>query len=341
MKLTLHLGHSKTGSTSIQVSFFSAREDIAKYGCLYPAGSKIRKKHHWLAPLIFDRVSAASGVVNRMGYNVDTARKLALEEWQHLLTQIRNIDPDELILSSEVLFRTMTSDEVEKMKRRLGSLATEVQVFAYIRSPAQWYLARVQQGLKRSSTIAGPAHFSIMQVLKGYMSVFDCPVKLRVFEKSKLLGGDVVRDFVDWAALPFPHEMLPKIRMKNRISAECMAALQETMPPHRPKSEREFSEVRLRRKALIKADTFVEAPTAPVLKPEVEANITAQCPDLIELRDEFALNFDDVDYGLFNSPPPPILVLSDVGELCNYDSRRKEVILAKAKEYYETEFRNA
>ncbi|MEM9360721.1 MAG: hypothetical protein AAGB04_31490, partial [Pseudomonadota bacterium] len=155
------------------------------------------------------------------------------------------------------------------------------------------------------------------------------------------LGGDVVRDFVDWAALPFPHQILPNIRMKKRISAECMAALQETMPPHRPQSEREFSEVRLRRKALIKADAFVEAPTPPVLKPEVEANITAQCCDLIELRDEFALNFDDVDYRLFNSPPPPTLVLSDVGDLCDYDGRRKEVILAKAKEYYETEIRNA
>ena len=335
MKLTLHIGQPKAGSTSIQDSLYAARADIRQYGCMYPENLQIIGRHHWLLPLIFDDPMRAPSVVNRMGFSVEAAKKAALEEWDNLLGQLEGVDVSNLILSSEVLFFSGNQEEAARARKYLQSLTDDIQVLAYIRSPVKRYLSRVQQGLKSNNKIFQPTGSNIIKVLESYKQFFGQPVRTRVFERSKLRNEDVVADFVDWASLPIPEDVLPKMQSNESVSAEGMAVLHEMAADSFPTNKKELWMKRKLFKGVLMADRSIESPTQPKLKPEISEFLTAQCTELPKLRDQYGLVFEDIDYSSIKEKPGPRIQITRIDEICAYDKGRKELVKQQAQKNFD------
>ncbi len=326
MKLTLHIGMGKAGSTSIQECLYAARDDIRKYGCLFPDTLYIPARHHWLQPLMYNEPMRAPSVINRMGFSNEAAHKGALEEWENLLAQLKPQEPEHLILSSEVLFASYSKDEAERARKYLPTLTDDIQVLAYVRSPVKRYLSRVQQALKSTNQIVQPGGTYTAKVLNSYRGIYGDVVQTRVFEKTKLVEHDVVADFLQWADLPIPYETLPKMQSNESVSAEGMAILHEMSPPDHASNEDELDLKRKRFRAIMMADREIEAPTKPKLRPEIAEYINAQCSELPLLRDEFGLEFEDIDYSVVSDSPKKTLTITRIDEICAYDPERKELV---------------
>ncbi len=270
-----------------------------------------------------------------MGFDISAAKNLAQNEWENLISQIEQCRPEILILSSEVQFGAATDKEIEKARNYLPTLTDDIEVFAYIRSPIKQYLSLVQQVLKTVSDIRQPIGSNITSVLDTYQKIYDQPVRTRIFGPSALLDNDVVSDFLDWANIPVPAEDVPSIRSNDSVSAECMSILHEVMPKNRPTNQQELVQVRKLRRAIILADKSVQGATKPALKPQITESLTAQCTDLIRLRDDFGIEFSDIDYELIKENAPAPFEVSQIEQLCYYDADRKENVFRLAQENLE------
>lgn len=335
MKIILHIGQGKAGSTAIQDSLFKARHEIRSHGCLYPDTLHIKGRHHWLSPLVLEPKSKSS-VVHRMGFNVDAAKQAARDEWVNLSNQIEHDRPSHLILSSEVLFSTYSQHEIDSAKKYLPSLSDDVRVLAYVRSPVSRYLSLVQQSLKSTNGIVQPSGTRVINVFNSYEAIFGRKVEVRVFERSRLRSEDAVADFIDWSDLPLPKDLVPTLQSNESTSAEAMAVLREISPVDAPTNMTELLQKRRRFRAVLRADREIAQPTKPRLKPEIAEYIARQSSELIQQRDDYGLEFSDIDYSIVGKPPSQSQSeILRIDEICDYDKDRMEILKAKALDYNE------
>ena len=335
MQTIVHIGQGKAGSTAIQHAFWNSRNFLADREILYPETLHIKYSHHYFSALHFDELERWPSVVNRMGYSVDRARAAAREEWSNLERQIATHRPSFLVLSTETLFSAYNEAEAARARAHLGSLKTDLRVCAYIRSPISRYLSLVQQNLKSCRDLVQPSASRTVDILRSNSDVFARPVEARIFSRSKLKDGDVVADFIDWTDLPL--DALPESSERNSsMSAEAMAVLMQIAPEVRPKDDAAVRENRFLRNALDVADQRLGGATRPHLKPEIADFLNRRNTELTELRDEYGIVFDDVDYDLVGRLEgvrrPKVERISD---LCEYDEDRARELLENAEKRLE------
>lgn len=128
MKILLHIGSGKCGSTAIQACILRNRELLAHHGFYYPLPLK-------------------DGGVNHAGYFVDGAE----DDFAELIDELENLASDGsyswAILSAEGLFR-MDSEEILS---KLGALkAFDTHVLFYVRDQAELIQSGMLQKLKGS-----------------------------------------------------------------------------------------------------------------------------------------------------------------------------------------------
>ena len=332
MKLVLHIGQGKAGSTAIQDSLYAAKDELLSHGCLYPENTFIKGRHHWISPLIFDNPMRFPSVVQRMGFDKEEAKRRALDEWHHLKSQIGQHKPSHLVLSSETIFGAMSKGEVERARQHLSGFSDDIRTLAYIRSPVSRYLSLVQQKLKATATIVQPGPTHVSSVLRSYEKVFDKPVETRVFERSHLLDKDAVVDFLDWAKLPVDSGKVKSIQSNESVSSEAMAVMLELSPNRLAINQEELALKRMRFRAVLLADKDLEMPTKPKLKPEIADYIVRVSPDLLELRDAYGLEFSDVDYSLIGTASPQERpAITHIHQICEFDRERQKLLKIQAE----------
>lgn len=195
MRVFLHAGLPKTGSTTIQSSLFHSQALFGPQSLLMPVYRPKALGHRILTDIRladadrkeFSRVSQAdcADVERRFGRDLDLAAS-------------RNLD---VLISSESFAneRSLTSAlEITKMIEERGG---QVFVFAYVRPPLNHLPSSISQEVK-----ADPGKKKIEDRLFNHVSrarllwqIFgEDAVELRIFDRSVLAGGDVVTDFVAW-----------------------------------------------------------------------------------------------------------------------------------------------
>lgn len=190
-KIVIHIGTSKTGTTSIQNTLARHRDALA--GVVYP---KIEGPyHHCLAPLYqpFERLSRMH--VNKYGdaATLERARPALRAVWLDSLAQSSRV-----ILSSEFLGR-FNPDELAAFKRDLDDQGfTTVQILVYLRSPTSYYLSQLQQYIKMTHQTLDPDQFrcAYRGILSNYARCFGPVIAPVVFDRSTLRESCVVRDFL-------------------------------------------------------------------------------------------------------------------------------------------------
>jgi len=301
MKLVLHIGSGKTGTTSIQNFFVRNAKELSEKGVLYPV-SKSVAPNHILLPAGFVRENSIPIPHNRFyldnfnKYKEDFSRFM-----QALDHDIEKQRPDVLVLSAEQLFRDFSAVSALDFSALLQPYFDEITVVAYVRDPVSDYASRISQKVRTGSLMFPPAVREVRSVLEYYESQFPGCVHVNAFERDQLVNGDVVFDFVT----KYVPEALGTLQAKKlpsyneSLPVELLLKLQEQRLRFQPEGKRPAIET----SAFISVMTKRFSKAYPAqkngklkLKPKVEDYLRQSALDYRWLRDQYGVTFNSLDY---------------------------------------------
>ena len=324
MRIFLHAGANKTGSTAIQETCTAHRAILNQAGVCYPhIGEKTN--HSVLLPAILDdeeyhgNFNRGSPEARRVGVNKSEL------SWVKLKKIVAKNSPKSLLLSSEFILG-LRPQSFERLLERLKFFSDDILVIVYIRDPCDHYLSSAQQILKYGSMVKDPR---IIQnyTKKLHMMERFLPGKIRCkkFSRHTLFQNDIT---IDLLSEILSESILESLRIlpiltNESISAEAMALLKAF-------NLNVWGQRRLvgnpTNKALLQAISAEEARgkyTKPALHSSFrEALMRYNVEDMIRLRDDFGLSFNSFDYGAKpieeRADPAPLAQL-EVKDIVTYD----------------------
>ncbi|NVJ70094.1 MAG: hypothetical protein HWE08_07060 [Alphaproteobacteria bacterium] len=236
----LHIGAEKTGSTSIQAFLKANRAELADAGYLFPRSPGLDNQPALAAYTMGDcsrkNLLAQVGVSN--GDQLEAFKKGFAAR---LKTEVSKASPKNIILSNEHCHsRIGTAEELGRLASLLLELAEEVRVIFYIRRQDQaatsLYSTALKVGQSRKKPdlrIAEelPLAFDYWRTCRLYEDTFgEGSVDVRVFDRSRLLGGDLMVDFRQATGLPEGRSWKqPKSQNQslNRLGQRFLAAFNQ------------------------------------------------------------------------------------------------------------------
>ena len=197
-RLFLHIGHPKTGTTSIQTWFLANREALRSAGILYPTTGLNDSAHRLLSPAFYAQrhlPNEAPAVMHRLireiessscsvvfisfeGFGLDHPRSLAL------LRELGEVTVIYYVRRQDHLAESMYAQHVRSFLRM------------EIRPPDLW-LEQV-------------FHCDYLAVAERFATFFGADrFRLRPFEPTALAGGDVVKDILNVMGVTPPSNLPP------------------------------------------------------------------------------------------------------------------------------------
>ena len=329
MRLVLHIGMGKTGTSTLQRELRAGRRSLAAQGICYPVVGHA-PNHSALNCLVrdFERVPRYFRSARRR--DEASMRQYGERFWEEVLRSVRRSDADLAVLSSEHFFY-LNSREVDRLAALLRTEFSEVDVIAYVRSPASYYVALSSQRVRARHGIVPPSEhrLPIRRCLERYQSAFGGALRVRGFERSSLVGQDVVTDFVS-AALPAGTSFRRRSGgdENESTSAEAMCVLQRFRRHRFHDEEDVFNPETGQVIRLLARMDARHGGTPPRLRPEVAALVTDNHrDDLRWLAETLGVVFPDADAHRAAPPGDGSGTSTDLAELLEVDADRIEAML--------------
>ncbi len=237
MKIIMHIGMPKTGSTAIQFALTKNREQLINAGVLYPINPHPFSEHvkHSIYVSMLRRgdseqwnrfPDAEAKIISTYGGSFDF-----YSYWlDDLKKQIAVAKPHTLLISEEVFFGVL-GNKKSKIHDNLRKLSTDLNVaedniifVGYLRSPPDYYLSSCQQNLKSKPEIRDIDSANYIPTFRRIVDSYKSHCKIFPFDKKIFPEGDVVRHFtrlflgIELGSLGKPNET---------ISAPAMSILQD------------------------------------------------------------------------------------------------------------------
>lgn len=279
MKLTLHVGLPKTGTTTIQHVLDRIKPQLAERGVLYPGTT--------VAQLDLVRRSQR----DRSG--MSTAEGSLGEAVERMAHEIRAVRPRHVVLSCEHMV-LVPAREVARLKdviaHRLPEIR-EVAVLCYVREPIGFATSLCQQRLKSGTMrlaefCAAPWPYNIRDLIAKHVDCYGrSAVRLRSCSPQQLVGASIVGDFLSQIGVPDLPLPMPVPRLNPSLSHPAVLVA-DALVALRPRGDG-----KRRRNAQFKR--LLEAIPGPkfVLAEEVQQRIIeASSRDLEAIRARFGLN---------------------------------------------------
>lgn len=222
MKLILHIGSPKTGTTTLQKCLHDNTGLLEKNGILYPRLEGVIN-HNELSLFFRNSPPTRQYMQNE---------RSTIAEYQarakKILNQIKKKSdyhkPNTVILSAEYFFFPLESASANDLVGSIKSLFQEIKVVAYVRDPVDYYVSTCLQVLKASQFIPQPYTPQYRKILQSYTENFDLDVIK--FDTKSLYHGDIVKDFIfryiDVNAREFSFS-----KRNESISGESMSLISE------------------------------------------------------------------------------------------------------------------
>lgn len=198
MKILLHIGWFKTGSTAIQ-HFLAANRDVllTNYNILYPKTGAAMNAHYALSSSLQDPAKKTRWV-NEVGFN-EQAEPLFAKVFE----EAKRCGAKAIILSSEQ-FTNTNLFSIEHLADLLAG--HEVQLIVYLRRQDEYiesfYNQCVKDHLVRHSAgfdtfSRGNGNLTYYEYLMDWEKRFPgITINMRVYDRNRFPGKDVVRDFL-------------------------------------------------------------------------------------------------------------------------------------------------
>ena len=290
MKLVLHIGPHKTGSSSIQKSFDQASDKLLQQGVIYFAE---RPLPAWSLVLKFATKEQRMHPLIRRHHPTD-AQALACSEraWGDLAENVKKSDAKICVLSSEH-FASLPAPSVQKLLTQLRGMFPEITVVAYARDPVGLYVSALQQNIqggRRLNVLQTPSSFKYTfrkQITRYADALGWSNIVVRNFDRANLVGGDVVVDFLDVLAKQGVSVDIPSISVNESLPGAAIAWLltvNETWARVSLNDERQAVINRLHN-----SERLAALPRLKLNAPDLENLITGQAADDLNWLNENCL----------------------------------------------------
>ncbi|WMS40990.1 hypothetical protein RDV64_12920 [Acuticoccus sp. MNP-M23] len=202
-QLTLHIGHQKTGTTSLQFTFRDNAALLAEHGLHFwdghPAHHPMARKFH--APLT---TQGDHRVVRNF---VEALKATSLPQ---------------AMISTETFVR-LTDDEVKALVALLRPLAKTLKVLVYVRHPVGFASSAAHQRVRMGGRLAqaeeNPGIVPLRMILKRWTdAVGPENMIVRPFDRGLLKNGDVIDDALDVLGVGAVAPKLVRVKTNEALS---------------------------------------------------------------------------------------------------------------------------
>ncbi len=200
-RLIMHVGMHKTGSTALQHAFAKMR--FGPYGPL----DLIDKNHSVVCNMWFGPVMTSPQDLLLLGHSQASGERHLNRAKERVARQLERSSKRELVVSAEWLSNGIYPGEgrlgmLRRFKAEFEPHFERIEVYAYVRPPIAYITGACQQIIQARPVFLTPWP----RYKKRFRPMFEVfgreNIHLRVFERDRLLEGDVVADFYDWVGWP-------------------------------------------------------------------------------------------------------------------------------------------
>lgn len=213
-RVHLHVGLGKTGTTSIQQTFFRSRRELRTRGIVYP---NIRSNHVSLIYALSEPTASFTRWQVRTGVTSGEAWRDKAEWSLRRLQEATEDDWDDLVISAEK-FSDLDVDQLRALRALFTPYADDLNVIVYFRDPLAWAASAVQQMLRAGWRLteaiqeAQPPPFE--DVATKLNDAFGREtVQIRLFDKAVREPGGLVSDFCAAIGRPDVRDILEGVRV--------------------------------------------------------------------------------------------------------------------------------
>lgn len=227
-EIVLHVGLHKTGTSSIQMTFFSGENDklLREKGYLYP--------QCWSANHSIPVYSAFCDHPEqyhmnvRFGYTIEQVKELNKKYLDDLHLELSG-NYHKLIVSGEDI-TMLTLDNLTRLKEYLRSISNKIRVVIYVRNPETWAVSVIQEKIKGGFTYVqsfqeslGIVRANFQHHVGKFIEVFERNnVNVYQFEKAIEHEFGLVGHFL--TDLGFNHQEISEFNMfKSNESVSMLA----------------------------------------------------------------------------------------------------------------------
>lgn len=300
-QLLLHIGHPKTGTTALQ-SVLSANAGtlLKEASVLYPTRTTpAEPKHALVIPWLFDTENDA--LRRRTRSSGQRLREISRRYWQSLAAEVQQTASDLLILSAEGFWGSpmhLSKEQMAFARKKFYEIAGQVKTVGYLRSPASYFLSKMNQKLRnfRSVTLPSPDYLGL--AMRGWENLGLDSHSWHVFDRDLLVGKDIVDDFcANHLPRSFHASQLNRKdaeKSNSSVSNEAMIILEELATRYPILTQDVYDYRRSRIVAILReADAKIGGRTRPMLSESAITLITNRCNDLDWLQ-ERGISFPDI-----------------------------------------------
>ena len=231
----IHIGLHKTGTTSIQATFFQNRKLLLAHGINYLPLSENHSTT--LYPLFIEEPHRYQP--NRRA-GIDTPRKAAKKNAATkaaLRRALENNNSPKVVVSGEDL-SMLPAAGLQRLKDMLAPYAERFQIIVYVREPYATVSSIFQQRLRRGQSYEQicrrPPRPGYARIAAAIEVFGRANVDIRIFDSASFVGGDLIADFLSTIdAEPNLAQQLMIERANVGLSHEAamlLAALNQARP---------------------------------------------------------------------------------------------------------------
>ncbi|SNS88943.1 hypothetical protein [Tropicimonas sediminicola] len=276
MKLIVHIGSPKAGSTSIQMGLRNCSEALQAAGITYLSGSRE-------FATLYQRMKRLPTLFATRFQSVEEAEQWSRCCWKELEARLAKEKPAVSVMSGEQFLRL---SHKPRFLERLQKSFDEIHAVCYLRDPVSDYVSNINQRIRGGARLRDL--FGTWEMNKGMWQAvaLECweeqigreRLHVRAFDRANLEGGDVVTDFlirlqeISGLDVPMPERSFRSNESLSGPSTAWLMMLNEAFP--RDLEGKDQKKVAQLRKATIdRLREFDEASGAPSLKLEHPAII--------------------------------------------------------------------
>lgn len=202
MRIVLHIGGPKTGSTALQRFMAGAGERMLEHGIYYP---RIHFNHFFLRLFAdFAELGVATGLARGKGFtSAEGLRGYLDRAWDEIGAALADYPRHTLVLSTEFAMQ-LPHWRISTIRDALLHYSSDITVVGYVRHPISQAISAVQQNVKvgrgtLEEIEARIRPFTYRASLEGHERVFGHEaLAVREYTRHSLRGGDIRRDFLIW-----------------------------------------------------------------------------------------------------------------------------------------------